>query len=487
MKILSFIIILVVAFSSTAQTSFYSIYTEGGFDYGNDIIQLPDDSYLITGASSSFGDAPSQAFLLNIDDEGNYLWSQNYGGGANEEGRKVIHQPGVGYYVAGFTTSFGAGDFDAYILMTDENGVFQWEKNFGGAGWDRIWDAAVAPDGTLVLVGSSDSFGAGQNDIMVMRIDASGNEIWTEYIGTSGQDEARAVRMVNDTTFLVGGTIYNETSEDNQIYLRSMTLNQEVIFENEYGTSGDDALLKITNVDNKYQLFGRTNNDMTMDDAGYVVITDENGVYETDRTDDKPGDSQFDCAVPYQNGTDIFVVISVFNDDGVSTFPGGTDANFHSFTNDVYYNFLSWSIFNSNGPDIPGDLFATSDGGAIYVGTESFFGTGGASIVVVKFGPNYEAEATGTVPTTNQLVTIEDAQLDSEILMYPNPVLDQLTIESQDLQGFQLEVFNLLGELVYQTKISGAIEQVNTSSWNAGMYSVRLSNENMVITQKIVK
>ena len=49
------------------QISFYKLFTNNGYDFGQGVVQLEDSSYLITGSSSSFLEAPSQAFIMKID------------------------------------------------------------------------------------------------------------------------------------------------------------------------------------------------------------------------------------------------------------------------------------------------------------------------------------------------------------------------------------------------------------------------------------
>ena len=95
-----------------AQGKFYNTYSNNGHDFGEGIVQLADSSYLITGASSSFGEAPAKAFILHVDKFGNRLWSKAYGGAESNRGRRIFHVENDGIYVAGYTNSSGNGTFD---------------------------------------------------------------------------------------------------------------------------------------------------------------------------------------------------------------------------------------------------------------------------------------------------------------------------------------------------------------------------------------
>ena len=78
-KLRIIILFLIFAHSVNAQISFFKTYGENGFDFGHGIIQLADSSYVITGSSSSFQDAPSRAFMLKVDSMGQYIWSRSFG------------------------------------------------------------------------------------------------------------------------------------------------------------------------------------------------------------------------------------------------------------------------------------------------------------------------------------------------------------------------------------------------------------------------
>ena len=78
---------LFLSVASFGQISFYKVYSGNGYDKGEGIAQLPDSGFLVTGSSSSFGDAPSQVFLMRLDSMGAFQWSKAYGGIEFEEGK----------------------------------------------------------------------------------------------------------------------------------------------------------------------------------------------------------------------------------------------------------------------------------------------------------------------------------------------------------------------------------------------------------------
>lgn len=75
---------LFLTFISFGQIKFFKIFTDNGYDFGQGIVELSDSSYLLTGSSSSYGDSPSQVFLMKLDSLGTFQWSKNFGGSESD-------------------------------------------------------------------------------------------------------------------------------------------------------------------------------------------------------------------------------------------------------------------------------------------------------------------------------------------------------------------------------------------------------------------
>jgi hypothetical protein len=98
------------------------------------------------------------------------LWTRTYGGTGIDQGFAVVQTFDGGYIVSGYTTSYGAGDWDFYLVRTDDLGESLWTATYGGLSTDECRSITQTNDGGFVATGNTGSFGAGSRDFYVVRL-----------------------------------------------------------------------------------------------------------------------------------------------------------------------------------------------------------------------------------------------------------------------------------------------------------------------------
>ena len=144
-------------------------------DGGYSIIQTSDGGYAITGRTHSFGAGLSDIYVVKLDAQGNLQWSKTIGGVYYDEGRAIIQTVDGGYAITGYTSSFGAGSYDVYVVKLDAQGNLQWTKTIGGTNNDIGYSIIQTSDGGYAIAGATQSFGQGGYDIYIVKLDAQGN------------------------------------------------------------------------------------------------------------------------------------------------------------------------------------------------------------------------------------------------------------------------------------------------------------------------
>jgi hypothetical protein len=137
--------------------------------------QTSDGGYTVAGYTGSFGAGDYDVFLIKTDANGNIIWAKTYRGASWDEAYSVQQTSDGGYIVAGYTGSFGAGGYDIFLIKTDANGNIIWAKTYRGASWDEAYSVQQTSDGGYILAGLTRSFGVGESDIFLIKTDADGN------------------------------------------------------------------------------------------------------------------------------------------------------------------------------------------------------------------------------------------------------------------------------------------------------------------------
>jgi len=174
-------------------------------DWGSSLIQTSDGGYAIAGATTSFGAGDWDVYVVKLDANGNLQWTRTIGGENEDRGHSFIQTSDGGYAVAGYTTSFGAGDKDIYVVKLDANGNLQWTKTIGGPESEESHSLIQTSDGGYAIAGYTKSFGAGGEDVYVVKLDANGNLQWTKTIGGGDRDGCESLIQTSDGGYAIAG------------------------------------------------------------------------------------------------------------------------------------------------------------------------------------------------------------------------------------------------------------------------------------------
>jgi hypothetical protein len=132
-------------------------------------------------------------------------WVKTYGGGAWDFGHAVCQVPDGGYIIAGRTMSYGAGGEDLYLIRTNPSGDTVWTKTYGGSGSDGATSICLTSDGGFIITGRTQSFGAGYLDVWLLKTDSLGDTLWTKTFGGLYEDWGYCVEPTLDSGYIIAG------------------------------------------------------------------------------------------------------------------------------------------------------------------------------------------------------------------------------------------------------------------------------------------
>ena len=253
-------------------------YGEVGIDDAYCVIETSDGGYALTGFTNSSGAGNYDGWLVKVDSSGNMQWNKTYGGATADDLYTIIQTPDNGYVLSGYTTSFGAGAADGRLIKVDSAGNLLWSQTYGGTGVDDIISMTKTEDGGYTLVGFTRSYSIGGTDFWLAKVDSQGNLQWNKTYGRTADDSAHSVVQTDDGGFALAGFTSSFGSGDRDFWLVKVDSQGNMQWNKTFGGSGsDDAVSLITTNDGSYVLVGSTTSYGAGNSDIWAVKADLNG------------------------------------------------------------------------------------------------------------------------------------------------------------------------------------------------------------------
>jgi uncharacterized delta-60 repeat protein len=479
-------------------------------DWAYSVQQTSDGGYIVEGYTGSFGAGRSDILLIKTDANGNIQWAKTYGGTNDDRASSVQQTSGGGYIVAGYTNSFGAGNYDFFLIKTDANGNLQWAKTYGGTSDDRASSVQQTSGGGYIVAGYTNSFGAGNYDFFLIKTDANGNIIWAKTYGGTSDDYAYSVQQTSDGGYILAGYTRSFSVGSYDIFLIKTDVNGNVIWAKTYGETGGDYAFSVRQTsDGGYIVAGYTYSF----GAGYydifLVKIDANGNIIWAKT---YGGTNQDFARSVQQTSDGGYIVAgytrSFGAGYYDIFLIKTDANGN----------IQWAkTYGGTDWDEASSVQQTSDGGYIVAGLTYSFGVG--DIFLIKTDANGNIGSCSIVQNVSPTVTTPSPTADtpspsvssvspavysvSPTVTSPTPTVHEpcpLSISEfcQPVSGlitpykggikvsgfgeFEVKVYNVSGVMVKSVKGKDEVKL----ELSRGVYFVEVVSGGKVIREKVV-
>ncbi len=169
-------------------------------------LNITSNRILVAGADSGSGLQSDEYYVGIYDSLGDVFLHRHYGGTSRDRCHRVIRTRDGGYLLGGTTLSFGAGDQDIWILKVDELGDSLWSRMFGGSFFDDFGGVIERANGGFLVVGTHEDENDGNFNLLFGACDASGGSFQQRFIGGSANDEGADIVAISDHEFVVAGT-----------------------------------------------------------------------------------------------------------------------------------------------------------------------------------------------------------------------------------------------------------------------------------------
>lgn len=205
--------VLLIRTDSDGNVTWEKTLDDGNYYDANDIFGLPDNGFLLVGSKSSDTENP-RLWMAKMDENGQQLWEQSYHSELKGCLASVKQLPDNNFILSGQVGGKMQNDCDIIVIRTDENGKEVW-KNRMEAPKTKEWPECIccSPDSCFVLVGwagkclndISDENPIFDYDLMIKKMNCDGKVIWTKDLDSEGSEGGNAVTIRPNGNFLVAG------------------------------------------------------------------------------------------------------------------------------------------------------------------------------------------------------------------------------------------------------------------------------------------
>lgn len=199
--------IFLIRTNSIGDTLWTKAVGKSNIDVGNSIIETTDGGFILTGKTGGVAAVTGyDIVLIKMDDEGNILWSKTYGGTNHEYAESVEQTTDGGYIIAGYGSSFGSGNWDVFLIKTNDSGNIIWSKTYGSQYPDYGYSVKQTLDEGYIIVGVT----AGENswNAYLIKTDQLGNVSWSKTYDGAQSLYGNSVQQMTDGGYIIAGDVY---------------------------------------------------------------------------------------------------------------------------------------------------------------------------------------------------------------------------------------------------------------------------------------
>jgi hypothetical protein len=372
---------LLIQSVALAQPQWQRTYGGAKADGAKSVQQTADGGYIVAGGTWSYGAGAGDVWLIKTNSLGDTVWTRAFGGDGWDLGNSVRPTADGGYIIAAYTESFGAGNGDIWLIKTDSLGDTAWTRTYGGVRWDDCYSVRQTDDGGYVVAGITESYGSGGPDAWLVKTDSAGDTIWTRTYGGTSLDEGHDVIPTSDGGYVIAASTMSFGAGSGDAWLIRTDSAGDTVWTRTYGGSGAEYVYSAT------LIAGR----------GYVITgaTESYGAGGLDvwlvKTDAR-GDTAWTRAYG-GTGADEGWSVRQTSDGGYAV--AGCTESFGAGASDVWLlrtdgggDTLWTSTYGDTGLDESYSVLQTADLGYIIAGATTSVGAGSYDAWLIKIGPD---------------------------------------------------------------------------------------------------
>lgn len=464
-----FTIIIFIGFSVHAQNTFELTYGGIDSDYGYDLLLTDDGGILICGLTYSYGEGMNDFYLIKTDNNGVVQWYKTYGGANYDYSMRIRATSDGGYIIGGVTVSYGAGSNDVYVIKINNLGDTLWTKTYGDWYNEIIYDIEETSDGGFVIIGKTLSFGNYYGEVYLIKTDSCGDTLFTKRYGGDDLNWGLSIEQTSDNGYIICGKTSSFGAGGQDVYIIRTNPNGDTLWTKTFGDTLHDWGNEILITDDGGFIIAGTYNFNGLNGDVYLFKISSNGIMEWQKTYGGAGDDFANrIIITSDNG---YLMVGATNSIGEGNF------DLYIIKTDINGDTLWTRTYGGAGIDVGYSVKQTTDGSYVIVGRTGSMGNGADDVYLIK------TDGSGNIGIFEIIINPQISAF-----VYPNPVTDKANIFFKDYElgnNYSLDIFDISGKKrmeinnIQQNEI--CFEKGNLPQ---GMYFFKISDSNNKETVK---
>lgn len=215
--------LVLIKFNHYGELEWYKTWGGNQLDIGYSLTIDKSDNIFIIGYTESYG-VLGDVSLLKFNSSGGLEWNRTWGGIDTDLGYDIIMDSDENIYFTGYTSSFGVDTSNLLLVKSNKNGDIQWNITWGDIFPDEGRKLVVDSVDNIFIVGNTQNYGAGNNDIVVLKFNSSSNLIWNTTWGGSEHDYGYSITLDSKDNIYVVGYTTSYDGDDKDVFV--LQLNQ---------------------------------------------------------------------------------------------------------------------------------------------------------------------------------------------------------------------------------------------------------------------
>jgi hypothetical protein len=212
-----------------------------------------NDGYLVVGSSRSIVVNTTVGWVLRLNGNGDVVWNKTFLEGWGTELRYAVNITD-GYLLVG-NEFFASGQVSGYVVRINNQGDLQWIKNLAQGTTGKLFSGIATIDGFAVFGLSSQSIG-GKSSVWAVKLDVSGNVVWSRTYGGFVDGAARSAVLKQNGDYLMAGYVDSKGNGNYNFYLLELNAIGDIVWNNTYGGEGSQKAYSIAKANDGYVVVG---------------------------------------------------------------------------------------------------------------------------------------------------------------------------------------------------------------------------------------